>query len=194
MISVVTVSDDLSLTSNLRTNISTYVWIVVILNIVKDSIPFSQALRLRRICSEDRTYTQRTHELEEHFLSRGYHEHHLENEFKRALDTCTSREACLRLKSNQEKSACIPLVVTYHPILPPFHLTTKCLLSIFHASERLQRVFEHSPLIAFRCPRYLRDFLLCATLTSTSRVAWQLPMRCVKMQNLSNTDRQWRVF
>ena len=84
----------------------------------KASIPLSQALRLRRICSEDSTYTQRTHELKEHFLSSGYHEQYLENEFKRALDT--PWKACLRLKSNQEKSAHIPLVVTYHPFLPFF--------------------------------------------------------------------------
>ena len=32
-----------------------------------------------------------------------YHEQHLENEFKRALET--SREACLQSKPNQEKSA-----------------------------------------------------------------------------------------
>ena len=106
----------------------------------KASIPFNQALRLRWICSKDRTYTQRTHELKQHFLSRGYHEH-LENEFKRALDT--SREACLQLKSNQEKSARIPLVVTYHPILLSFHLTIKCHPSLLHASERLRRVIQH---------------------------------------------------
>ena len=130
----------------------------------KASIPFSQALRLRRICSEDRIYQQRTRELKQHFLSRGYHEQHLENEFKRALDT--SREACLQLKSNQEKPARIPLVVTYHPILPSFHLTTKRHLSILHASERLRRAFEHPPLIAFRRPRNLRDLLVRATLTT----------------------------
>ena len=51
----------------------------------KDAVPFSQALRLQRICSEDRTYTQRTHELKQYFLSRGYPEQHLEKEFKERL-------------------------------------------------------------------------------------------------------------
>ena len=64
------------------------------------------------ICSEDRTYMyiQTTSEWKQYFLSRGYCEKHLENEFKRELDT--SREACLQLKLHQEKSARIPLVVT----------------------------------------------------------------------------------
>ena len=131
----------------------------------KASIPFSQALRLRRICSEDRIYMQRTRELKQHFLSLGYHDQHLENEFKRALDK--SREACLQLKSNQENTARIPLVVTHHPILPSFHLTTKRHLSILHASDPLRRAFEHPPLIAFRRPRNLRDLLVRATLSTT---------------------------
>ena len=132
----------------------------------KASIPFSQALQLRRICSDDRIYTQRTHELKQHFLSRGYHKQHLENEFKRALNT--PRKACLQSESNQEKSAHIPLVVTYHPFSPSFYLTTKRHLSILHASERLWRAFEHLPLIAFHCPRNLRDLLVHSTLTSKS--------------------------
>ena len=85
------------------------------------SIPFSQALRLGRICSEDRIYIQRTRELKQYSLTRGYHEQHLENEFKIAHDT--SREAWLQLKLNQEKSAHTHLVVTYHHILRSFHLT-----------------------------------------------------------------------
>ena len=59
-------------------------------------------------------------------------------------------------------------MVTYHPILPSFHLTTKRHLPILHASERLRRAFEHPPLIAFRRPRNLRDLLVRATLTTTT--------------------------
>ena len=83
----------------------------------KASISLSQALQLRQICFEDCTYIQRTNEHKQYFLSRGYYEQHLENEFERALDT--SKEPCLQLKSNQEKSSRISLVVTYHPI---YHL------------------------------------------------------------------------
>ena len=132
----------------------------------KASIPFSQALRLRRICSDDRTYLKRTREFKQYFLSRGYNEQHLEKEFNRALDI--TREASLQSKPNQEKSVRIPLVVTYHPILPSFHSITKRHLSILHTSERLREALRHPPLIAFRRPRNLRDLLVCATLTITS--------------------------
>ena len=74
----------------------------------------------------------------------------------------------MQSKPNQEKPARIPVVVTYHCILPSFHLITECHLSILHTSERLQEALQHLPLIAFRRPRNLRDLLVRATLTITS--------------------------
>ena len=70
----------------------------------KASISFSQALRLRRICSDDCTYLNRTREFKQYFLSQGYNEQHLEKEFNRAFDI--TREASLQSKLNQEKPAC----------------------------------------------------------------------------------------
>ena len=131
----------------------------------KASIPYSQALRLRRICSEEQVFKNRTRELKQHFLSRGYKEQHLNKQIQRALNT--SREACLQSKQNREKSARVPLVVTYHPILPSFHTTAKKHLPILQASVRLREAFRYPPLIAFRRPRNLKDFLVRATLTST---------------------------
>ena len=132
----------------------------------KASIPFSQALKLRRICSDDRIYLNKTCEFKQYCLSRGYNEQHLEKEFNRALDIM--REASLQSKPNQEKPARIPLVVAYHPILPSFHLITKRHLSILHTSEQLREALRHPLLIAFRRPRNLKDLLVCATLTITS--------------------------
>ena len=39
----------------------------------KDSIPYSEALRLRRICSKE-IYKSRMEEMKKHFLERGYKE------------------------------------------------------------------------------------------------------------------------
>ena len=65
-------------------------------------------------------------------------------------------------------SARIPLVVTYNPILPPFHWTTNWYQSILQVSERLWRAFSSPPNIAFWRPKNLRDLLVLASLTSTS--------------------------
>ena len=78
------------------------------------------------------------------------------------------REASLQSKPNQEKAARIPLVDTYHPILPSFHLITEHHQTIFHTSERLREELWHPPLIAFCRPRNLRDLFVRTTLTITS--------------------------
>ena len=98
-------------------------------------------------------------------LKQGYSKQQLNLDVQRALDT--SREACLQSQHNQDKTARIPLVVTYHPILPTFYSTTKGHLSILHTSERLRGAFSLPPLIAFCRPKNLRDLLVRATLTST---------------------------
>ena len=51
----------------------------------KASMPFSQVLRLRRICSEDRTQIQRTHELKQSFSQ---DEQYLELSLKERLMAC----------------------------------------------------------------------------------------------------------
>ena len=96
------------------------------------AIPYSQALRLQRICLKDEDLVKRVHDLKNQLLKCGY-EQHLHYELQRALDM--PRDMCLQSKRNQDKSAQTPLVVTYHPTLPSFHRTTKHHLATLHASE-----------------------------------------------------------
>ena len=103
-------------------------------------------------------FHKRSCNLKQHFFQRGYDEQHLNTELRRALNT--TRETCLQIKRNQEKSARIPLVVIYHPSLPSLHLTTKRHLPILHASDRIRETFRHPPLIAFGRQRNLRYFLV----------------------------------
>ena len=72
----------------------------------------------------------------------------------------------MQQQPNQDKTARIPLVVTYHPIAPSFKSITKRHLPTLHTSERLREAFSLPPLIAFRRPRNLRDILVRATLTA----------------------------
>ena len=100
-------------------------------------------------------------------IKRGYREQQLDNEIHQAL--AISRENCLQSRPNQDKSAGIPLVVTYHPILPNLQSITRCHLSTLHNSERLREAFPFPPLIAFRRQKNLRDFLVRATLTTNNQ-------------------------
>ena len=132
----------------------------------KASIPYSQALRLWWSWSEEENlHKKRTRKLKQHFLQSGYDEHNLTITLWRALHI--TRETCLQMKQNWDKPVHIPLVVTYHPILPSFHLPTKRHLPILHASDRIQEAFLLPALIAFHCLRNLRGLLVRSVLTST---------------------------
>ena len=61
----------LTYTTNRQINISTCPHRVVILNIDTKSIPYSQALRIKRICSNEQTTKKRLGELKCHLIKRG---------------------------------------------------------------------------------------------------------------------------
>ena len=156
------------------------------------AISYSQALRLWCICLKEENFWKWTCELKKYFLRWVYSEQQVDLEIQWALDT--SREACLLPQQNQDRSARTPLVVTYYHILPTFHSTTKCHLSILHTSERLGRVFPLPPLITFRRPRKLKDLLVRATLTS---ILYEPPGNhpCrASVYDLSNSAGHGRVF
>ena len=52
----------------------------------KKAIPFSLALRLRRICSTDAKFKHRINELKTYLLARGYNNNFLEKQFLRAAN------------------------------------------------------------------------------------------------------------
>ena len=114
-------------------------------------------------------------------FSRGYNEQHLNKKIHSELNT--SREACLQQKQNQDKSARIHLVVTYHPILPFFCATAKWPLLILHISERLWSAFWYPLLIAFCHPSNLKALLVKVTLTSTpSELPGNYPCRAFRCE------------
>ena len=133
----------------------------------KISIPYSQVLRLWRICSEEQHLQKWTPELKKHPLKQGYREQQLDNEIHRAL--AISRQNCLQPRSNQDKSARILLVVTYHPISQNIQSITRRHPSTLHTSERLREALPLLPLIAFHRPKNLMYLLVRATLTTNNQ-------------------------
>ena len=130
----------------------------------KTAIPFSQALRLRRICSEQDNLVTRSQELKQHLIKRGYPEQMLDTEIHRAISV--SREDSLLRGVRRETEQRIPLVVTYHPSMHFLARTTKRHQITLRSSERLNAIFNLPPIIAFRRPKNLRDLLVRADLTS----------------------------
>ena len=81
----------------------------------KKAIPFSLALRLRRICSTDAAFTTRTAQLTTYLLKRGYNRNFVTKQIRRAADI--PRTLTLQTK-DVNKPKRIPFITTFNPSLP----------------------------------------------------------------------------
>ena len=103
----------------------------------KKAIPFSLALRLRRICSTDATFHTRTAQLATYLLKRGYNRNFVNKQIRRAADI--PRQLTLQTKDiNKPKR--IPFITTFNPSLPHIikkHFTSK---NISHHQKTFQSV------------------------------------------------------
>ena len=75
---------------------------------IKTSIPFSQALRVNRICSSEKDFKTHVSHMEEWFLARGYSEIVVNNQIDKVV---FGRDQSV--KKNLESG--IPFITTYHP-------------------------------------------------------------------------------
>ena len=104
-----------------------------------------------------------------HLKDRGYQRRQLEAQIQHAR---SRPRATLLLQSKENpptpsppQTPLLPLVVTYHPNLPPLNSITWKHHKVLHVSRKTQWAFPNPPLIAYRRPRNLRDLLVQAELT-----------------------------
>ena len=81
----------------------------------KKSIPYAQAMRLRRICSKPCFFEKRVLDLCNYLTERGYKRSFVQKRIRKARQV--SRQDALRVKQ-RDRSEKVPFVVTYHPGLP----------------------------------------------------------------------------
>ncbi|KAJ8019991.1 hypothetical protein HOLleu_41807 [Holothuria leucospilota] len=121
------------------------------------SIPYSQALRVIRNCSNTDTTTYHLNELQTHFNNRGYDPSTVSQQINRAKQI--PRNELLTYKP-RKKNKRILLVVTYSPIFANLpRKLHKCSRHLQNSPE-LKSTFKEPPMVAFRRPRSLRDLLV----------------------------------
>ena len=130
----------------------------------KKGIPYSQALRIRRICSSDRDFFKRSKELKGWLLNRGFDSGLINEQVQRAEQL--NRDTLLDKEFVQTNDNRINFVVTYHPAI-----NTKLLQILRKNHYLLQSDAEHKycfadvPRVAFRRPKNLKDTLVSARLS-----------------------------
>ena len=111
----------------------------------KTSRAYSQALRLRRICSNDSDFLRHSQVLKKHLVSRG----HSSRAVHQAIQKVKSMPRLSVLSEKPTTRDCanekIPIVVTYHSSLPPIRQITSANHHILHTSDRLQRAIPEEP-------------------------------------------------
>ena len=136
----------------------------------KTAILYSQALRIKRICSEWENLSLRTNQLKHHLSKREYSDELLNSEINRAINT--SHGSSSSSLSNRRNSNRVPLVVTCHPNLSKLERTIRSYHHILQDSDRLQQAFPSLPIIDFRRPKNLSDLLVRADTLYYSQKKW----------------------
>ena len=125
---------------------------------MKNSIPSSQFLRLRRLCSDDTDFEEEAKEMVEFFIQR----HYPEDIVRTALHKFRTipRQQTLQPddKTATKKRPSIRLL--YHPVHQSGTQNHPIQLSLLHSRAELAAIFSQPPLIAYKHDTNIRDMLV----------------------------------
>ena len=122
----------------------------------KKSIPFSQALRLSRICSDENDYMNQLEELKSKFTQRGYPCEDITSQFNKASNIDRKETHIYKEKSNKK---CLVFSTTFNKNLPN---TRQCFDENWHLlsiNPVISKVFKEKPVVAHRRNDNLRKLI-----------------------------------
>ena len=126
-------------------------------NHTKRSIVFSQALRMKRICSEEEDFKTHIGEMKSWFQKRAYPDKIIDKELGKVSFSYRGS------KSNRKNKG-IPFVVTYHPLLQELSNIIRNNLNWLYADDEVKKLFSPEPMVSFHSARKLSSYLVRAKL------------------------------
>ena len=103
----------------------------------------------------------------------------------RRFSKSTGRMPLKRKKKGKKRKECrIPLVVSYHPDLPPLGRIINKHWPTLQSKKRLKKVFKNRPIVSYKRPRNLRDMLVKATFNYEENL-WNNTIGCSPCQRCS---------
>ena len=125
---------------------------------LKVSIPYSQALRIKIICSKTTDFEHHLQELKERLVNQGYNKKPINQQFSKVKTT--DRNELLKEKTDdKEPQNKTPLVLTYNRILPNIRNIVRKHWSIVNISRILQGLFQEGPITAFKRSRNQKELI-----------------------------------
>ena len=123
----------------------------------KRSIVYSQALKIKRVCSEE-YFNEHSLSLRSWFLKRGYPEKIINTEVSKVKFNVDNK------RSNNRQKKGIPFVVTFHPKLKVLQNIINKFLYLLYMNDEVKRVFTPKPLVSFRSSHKISSYLVRAKL------------------------------
>ena len=117
------------------------------------SIPYSQALCLKKICAETSELSKNLQVLKESFINRGFKENFVDTELQRLLTPL------LTPKSKEKDQKRIPFITTYNKTLTNLKQIINKHWYLLQIHSNLRTAFEQEPLIAYRRNKNLGDLI-----------------------------------
>ena len=116
----------------------------------KKGIPYGQALRIRRICSDEGTFTQRISKLRDWLFNQSYDRNLIETQINKVLDITRETALSNDSRSKERERNRDYLVATFHPALSRnIYNIVKENHNILLCNEEHKKVFPVVPLISF---------------------------------------------
>ena len=124
----------------------------------KRAIPYSQALRLNRICSEPQFFDKRCNQLEEWLAKRGYKDSLVREEILKARKF--KRSDLLSRERADRKPPKLVLNITYHPKFAKLKSILSKIQILLTPNGEHQKVFDSVPVVGFKRGKSLKDLLV----------------------------------
>ena len=129
---------------------------------VIQSIPHSQAVRIRRISSTDKSLKKRLGQLKHHLNRRSYEQSIIKKSFSKAHNI--SRSSLLQCNDKQ-KCKRTPCVLTYDPCLRKSFNAIREHWTSVEENSKMSKVFPKPPMVAFKQPNSLINLLVRADMS-----------------------------
>ena len=126
-------------------------------NSLKKNIPYGQALRIKKICTDERDYEHSLDELQESFLKRGYNKQNIREQFTKVSNQ--DRSQLLTYKPKNKNKNQLLFITTYNKTLPRIQSAIEKQWNLLQINEELANVFQEKPKIAYRRNKNLRDMI-----------------------------------
>ena len=120
------------------------------------NIPYGQALRVKRICTEESDLQEALKHLKAGFQSRGYKGPQLDEQFGRINEI--DRKQLLSYKEKEVNSN-LKFITKYNRNLPNIRSIIENNWSILSTNEKLTKAFEDKPILTFKRNKNLKDML-----------------------------------